>query len=298
MKIILSFCSFAILIFSFSIQAESNSKLIYVGEFRPLKSQEDATASRLFQSLKSELQKDDYTVQEIPYNSLQANLDYSKRQNARFYLSGFYGRSHLGNLEIYAQVYNPSTGKVIDAFSSSDEILKIEGLDLSGADLKQDDSVTMDRFTKRLALKLKINPTGQEKRQEIMEHLSSTKVSGEESFPIAKSDISKEAEQVFRIMEEIEVVSATKTKVKISEAPAAVYVITAKQIRERGYRTLVDALKDLPGFDFQHNYGIFPELIHQRGLIGNNNRTNIYIDGIQDNNINENGFLPVPFVSL
>jgi outer membrane receptor for ferrienterochelin and colicins len=279
------------LFFSLSIQAQSDSKLIYVGEFRPLKIQEDKTASLLFQSLKSQLQKDGFTVQEIPYNSLESNLNYAKRQNAQFYLSGFYGRSHLGNLEIYAQVYNPTTGRVIDAFSSSDEILKIEGLDLTGADLKQDDSITMDRFTKRLALKLKINPTGQEKRQEIMEHLSSTKVSREEAFPIAKSDISKEAEQVFRIMEEIEVVSATKTKVKISEAPAAVYVITAKQIRERGYRTLVDALKDLPGFDFQHNYGIFPELIHQRGLIGNNNRTNIYIDGIQDNNINENGFL-------
>lgn len=90
---------------------------------------------------------------------------------------------------------------------------------------------------------------------------------------------------------DLEVVTATKTKVPLRKTPSAVYVITSGQIRERGYRTLADALHDVPGFDFQNTYGIFPDLVHQRGLVGNNQRSLVYIDGIPDNNISENAVL-------
>lgn len=90
---------------------------------------------------------------------------------------------------------------------------------------------------------------------------------------------------------ELEVVTATRSKVKLKDSPSAVYVITEKNIRERGYRTLSDALKDVPGFDFQNTHGLVPDLIHQRGLIGNNQRSLVYIDGILDNNISENAIL-------
>jgi outer membrane receptor for ferrienterochelin and colicins len=97
-------------------------------------------------------------------------------------------------------------------------------------------------------------------------------------------------EDFFRLEDNI-VITASRKSEKISEAPAAIYVISEKQIRMRGYRTLVDALHDVPGFDFQHTYGTYPELIHQRGLVGENNRTLVYIDGVPDNNINENAVL-------
>jgi outer membrane receptor for ferrienterochelin and colicins len=87
------------------------------------------------------------------------------------------------------------------------------------------------------------------------------------------------------------VVTVTRSEVKLKEAPAAIYVITDKDIRERGYRTLADALHDIPGFDFQHNYGTFPEVVHQRGIVGNNQRSLLYIDGVPDNNISENAML-------
>ncbi|MDA3894848.1 MAG: TonB-dependent receptor [Desulfobacteraceae bacterium] len=90
---------------------------------------------------------------------------------------------------------------------------------------------------------------------------------------------------------ELEVVTATGTKMKLRETPSAVYIISEKDIRTRGYRTLIDALQDIPGFDIQHTYGLFPDLIHQRGLIGNNQRSLVYIDGILDNNISENAIL-------
>ena len=90
---------------------------------------------------------------------------------------------------------------------------------------------------------------------------------------------------------EMEVVTATRTSVKLKDTPGAVYVITEKDIRDRGYRTLSDALHDVPGFDFQHTYGLFPDLVHQRGLIGKNQRSLVYIDGILDNNISESAML-------
>lgn len=271
--------------------SQSRKKLIVMGEFQPFNKTEKNISSSIQTELLKFLSKDNFEIQVIAHNSIESNIALAKKMNAVLYISGYYTRSKYGNLEIYSQMYNVNTAKMVDAYSVSDEALQVEGLNINDADLKQDDSEILNRFTKRLSLKIQINPDAQEKTQEIIEHLSTTKISEADSFPIAQEDISKEAEQVFKIFKEIEVISATKTKVKLSEAPAAVYVITDKQIRERGYRTLSDALHDMPGFDFQHNYGIFPELIHQRGLIGNNNRTNIYIDGIQDNNINENGFL-------
>jgi outer membrane cobalamin receptor len=100
----------------------------------------------------------------------------------------------------------------------------------------------------------------------------------------------KQEEDFFKLEENI-VTTASRKEQKISDAPAAIYIITDKQIRERGYRTLIDALSDIPGFDIIHNYGIFPELIHQRGLVGNNQRTLLYIDGIPDNNLTEGAIL-------
>lgn len=83
---------------------------------------------------------------------------------------------------------------------------------------------------------------------------------------------------------DLEFVTATRTEVKLKEVPATAYVITDGMIRERGYRTLSDALHDVPGIDFQHTYGIWPELFYQRGLP---QRMLLYVDGISGDNISE-----------
>ena len=80
------------------------------------------------------------------------------------------------------------------------------------------------------------------------------------------SDIDKLYAMDIEELMNLEVVTATRTRVKYRETPSAVYVVTARQIRERGYRTLADALHDVPGFDFQHTYGIFPDLVHQQSI--------------------------------
>src|SRR6266516_815715 len=70
---------------------------------------------------------------------------------------------------------------------------------------------------------------------------------------------------------DINVITATGTEQKISEAPSTMSVITAKQIEERGYEQLEDALRDIPGIDFIHLNGYVPTLIYFRGMYGAEN---------------------------
>ncbi len=85
---------------------------------------------------------------------------------------------------------------------------------------------------------------------------------------------------------EIQVITASKRSQSIRKAPATIMVITAEQIRERGYESLDDIFKDLPAFDLTNVHGYFPTIWTQRGLYGDENkRTLLMIDGIVENNI-------------
>jgi len=97
----------------------------------------------------------------------------------------------------------------------------------------------------------------------------------------------------------INVITATGSEQKISEAPATMNVITSKQIEERGYEQLEDALRDIPGIDFIHLNGYAPTLIYFRGMYGAENlRALLMIDGIPENNIIGGNDMAGPAYSL
>jgi len=52
---------------------------------------------------------------------------------------------------------------------------------------------------------------------------------------------------------DVSVVSATKTEQKLSEAPAIMSIITRRQILDRGYRTVGEALQSVAGLDLLHD---------------------------------------------
>ena len=84
----------------------------------------------------------------------------------------------------------------------------------------------------------------------------------------------------------IKVVTASGFLQTTSEAPSTITVITAKQIADRGYEQLEDALRDIPGIDMIHLNGYAPTLIYFRGMYGAENlRALLMIDGIVENNI-------------
>ena len=99
----------------------------------------------------------------------------------------------------------------------------------------------------------------------------------------------------------VEVVSASASVSgqKLSDAPSTMYVITSQQIEERGYEELGDALRDIPGIDFNHLNGYSPTLIYFRGMYGAENlRALLMIDGIPENNIAGTNNIAGPSYSL
>ncbi|MFT5432813.1 MAG: outer membrane receptor protein involved in Fe transport, partial [Myxococcota bacterium] len=53
----------------------------------------------------------------------------------------------------------------------------------------------------------------------------------------------------FELLERDVVESAAKTRTTIQEAPSIITVVTQREIRDRGYRTLSDVLQNIPGFE-------------------------------------------------
>lgn len=88
---------------------------------------------------------------------------------------------------------------------------------------------------------------------------------------------------------QVKVVSALKQAERIALVPATVRIITAEQIRRRGYLTLQDALADLPGVQERDIVG-FNSYLFLRGVPSQNNKILLLVDGIQVNELNSGGF--------
>ena len=85
------------------------------------------------------------------------------------------------------------------------------------------------------------------------------------------------------------VVTATKSPRRLSQTLATVRVITAQQIRERGYQTLSELLADLPGIQFRSIQG-FNSYVFMRGAPSQNNLILLLVDGVELNELNSGGF--------
>ncbi len=82
---------------------------------------------------------------------------------------------------------------------------------------------------------------------------------------------------------QIEVITASRTLQSTLEAPASVHVVTARQIEERGYQTLKDVLRDLPGMEtIEYHFTEFGTLVPVRGIVGNNKLV-VLVNGVRVN---------------
>jgi outer membrane receptor for ferrienterochelin and colicin len=79
------------------------------------------------------------------------------------------------------------------------------------------------------------------------------------------------------------ITTASRRLEKATEAPATVYVISAKDIHDRGYSTLMDVLKDVPGMEtVEYYYSEQGSLVPVRGVVGNN-KIVLLINGMRVN---------------
>jgi outer membrane receptor for ferrienterochelin and colicins len=97
----------------------------------------------------------------------------------------------------------------------------------------------------------------------------------------------------------IKVVTASGFLQPTAEAPSTIQVVTAEQIKDRGYEQLEDVLRDVPGIDMIHINGYAPTLIYFRGMYGAENlRALLMIDGMVENNILGSNDIAGPAYSL
>ena len=88
--------------------------------------------------------------------------------------------------------------------------------------------------------------------------------------------------------------TASKMEEESRSAPATVFVITAKDIHARGYATVVDVLRDLPGMEIEEfSYPAIGTQVAVRGVLGNH-KIIVLVNGMR---VNPPGGDPMPFFS-
>ncbi|MGV3558748.1 TonB-dependent receptor plug domain-containing protein [Larkinella arboricola] len=93
----------------------------------------------------------------------------------------------------------------------------------------------------------------------------------------------------------VQVTSVSKRAENLLYVPATVVVLTQKDLVQRGYQTLEQALHDLPGFDMIKGNGLGYSNFYQRGYRStSNDRTLILIDGVEENDLVSNSVLIAP----
>jgi len=106
------------------------------------------------------------------------------------------------------------------------------------------------------------------------------------SFSFAQEEPDEEVfEMSLEELMNIEVVTASQSKQKATDAPATIHVITAEQIWDRGYQNLEELLEDIPEIEIQQkSVAEFSNHISLRGIAGNE-KFMILQDGIRINSM-------------
>ena len=81
------------------------------------------------------------------------------------------------------------------------------------------------------------------------------------------------------------ITSVSKKVEKLELAPATIQIITAEEIKNRGYQNIENLLNDIPGFDVSRTNGSVGTTFYQRGYRSANttDKTMILVDGVEDN---------------
>lgn len=112
-------------------------------------------------------------------------------------------------------------------------------------------------------------------------------------FPVGKIFAQRDSTDIYDLtlsqLSKLKISTVSKVEQSLGEIPSTIFVITASEIKEKGYFTLEETLSDLPGFQFRNILGL-NSYVFQRGIPNQNNLTLILIDGVQVNELNSGGF--------
>jgi outer membrane receptor protein involved in Fe transport len=149
-----------------------------------------------------------------------------------------------------------------------------------------------DRETREEALAMRARTLVALDRDAEAERLIGTLLALNAQFAPASDDSRRFAALVARMKREMArstTSSVSKMNESVAEAPATVVVVTADQIRRRGYIDLEQLLHDLPGFDISRTSGQEYANVYQRGYRSDStNRTLFIVDGVEQNDLHSN----------
>lgn len=260
---------------------DNSSGYVVIGSFTNIGTRKDTQLeSKIRKDLTSRLDKSGYYVK----SDQQTRSSPEEKSAAGFLLKGHY-HYRKQYLVLYGQIYDRKTGYLIDVFEIKDPLEGIVDLENKVRNQIETNIDLIGEFSERFLLKINTNPNKRERIDSIQEFVESVPLSSQMNLRIrpGKKKIDSEA---FRYFGEQEVVSGTRTKIKLSEVPATIRVVTDLQIRQHGYRYLMELLRDLPGFDETFFQGLYGSIFMMRGLDAPENlRILVFIDGIPDNSI-------------
>ena len=263
---------------------------IILSSFQPFESEKNPETEKEIHSILSEkIRNSGFTVQSPEGISLSERLAAAKQSKAYLLIEGFYSKKNPdSNLNLYIQLYNPETGKIIDAYSVTDEVFQSEGLNLDKEELRETDRTVISKLAAKTSFVLRSNPGRKENISNIEQYVNSSRLS-EKLKPFMQTEekaAEKAAAEVFDLMQGQQVtVSSTKVAKKTSEAPNIVSVVSDRQIRDYGRISINDILYQLPGFAASQIND--RRTVSARGMYEgwNNNHLLMLVDGVQHNDL-------------
>ena len=226
-----------------------SKELITISNFEPFDSEKNQILEdRLLQEIRIELEKDNLEVKVIRGN-LEESLKEAQNLGASLHITGYYRKSKKFPLDIFTQVYSIEKGVIIDATSASFDFESGSKIEYDPAEIERLDNNRIQEVSKKLPIQLRLNPEKKVQHQGINDNLINQPLS--KKFQFRLPDSGKEAikKDTFDIMAGKEVETASRSKESIFDAPATILVVTEEEIRSRGYTSLPEIIRDLPGFD-------------------------------------------------
>ena len=282
----------ASLIFQRSAEAAPADRSVLLADFSPFRADRDRKLEEIIRAaLETRLKAAGFgTVRHpaVTADSLPGDLSAARTAGSFVIVAGYYRKQSRGGVDVYAQIYNPLTGFVVDAYSVAEIPFEARGIRLP-ADERRTPEEAAVRLAEKISIALRANPRRRERGANIREHLTTGPVADAMPFPIRAVDTRVSTDEVFRLFGEERVVTAARRGQRISEAPSNIVVITGDMIRRRGYLTMTELLQDVPYFDFTtfHDGGEYPTNFLLRGLTDvGQTKVLTMEDGIVQNDIN------------
>ena len=190
---------------------------------------EEEINKTLQQYLKQELETKGYKI-DFKKGSLSDNLSNSKKENHFIQIEGNFQIQN--NISLYAQIYNPKTGLMIDAYNLTDDLSDIEGLTLDKDEIQFDRDQTIKDFAKKLAIRIRSNPNLLVRHQNIQEYVQSSPIYRVKSLPISQDTSDTGTIDAFKILaEQSQSISVASNLFKEADKqPVSVTIINRKQI--------------------------------------------------------------------